>query len=248
MNSTEFEWLYKNFPKRRPALPEAYQALYIDEYKRNRGNHSPKLSLKQKLEQWMHHKVANVTAPKGALLEIGAGTLNHITWEDTTCPYDIVEPFTALFEEKEERTRLRNIYHNIFDISTDTEYSKIFSVAVLEHLINLPKVVAKSALLLSDDGVMINGIPSEGGLLWYLAWRFGTGISFRMRTGLSYTKLMRYEHVNNADEILCVLRIFFNNVQYTRFPLPLLHGSFYTFIHASLPNKRRAQQFLKIDK
>ena len=248
MSHTEFKWLYENFPKCRPLLPAAYQALYVDEYKRNRNTHNSKLDFKQKLEQWMHRQVANAAAPKGALLEIGAGTLNHIKWEDSIHPYDIVEPFTTLFEEKEEVTYLRNIYQNISDISADVEYSKILSVAVLEHLIDLPQVVAKSALLLSNDGIMVNGIPSEGGLLWYLAWRFGTGLSFRIRTGLSYTTLMQYEHVNNADEILRVLHIFFNNVKYKRFPFPLLHGSFYTFVHASSPNKQRAQQFLESSK
>lgn len=244
MRNIEFDWLYKNFPKSRPALPEAYQALYIDEYKRNRGKHNSALDLKQRLEQWMHRQVAKVPAPKGAILEIGAGTLNHMGWENVTRPYDIVEPFTALFEEKKEIARVRNIYQNIFEVPTNAEYSKILSVAVLEHLTDLPEVVAKSALLLSEKGVMVNGIPSEGGLLWYLAWKLSTGVSFRIRTGLSYTKLMQYEHVNKAEEILKVLKFFFKSVHYTRFPLPVLHGSFYTFVHAYSPNKKRAAQFL----
>jgi hypothetical protein len=247
MNDIEFEWLYRNFPKHRPTLPTAYQALYLDEYKRNRDNHNSTLQFKQKLEHWMHRQVANATAPKGALLEIGAGTLNHIRWEDSARPYDIVEPFTSLFEEKEELSHLRNTYKNIFTVPTDARYSKILSIAVLEHLADLPQVIAKSALLLSDNGVMVNGLPSEGGLLWYLAWRLGTGLSFRIRTGLSYTKLMRHEHINNAEEILRVLYIFFDDVRYKRFPLPLLHGSFYTFIQACSPRKQRAQQFLGID-
>lgn len=241
------EWLSEQFPKRRPVLPAAYHSLYTNEYKRNRENPNASLNFKQKLEHWMHRQVANVAAPKGALLEIGAGTLNHLSWEDAARPYDIIEPFTALYEEKEEATQLRNIYQNIFQIPTNVEYSKILSVAVLEHLVDLPQVVAKSALLLSNDGVMVNGIPSEGGLLWYLAWKFGTGVSFRIRTGLSYTKLMQYEHVNTAEEILRVLRVFFADVRYVRFPLNLLHGSFYTFIHATFPKKRQAQEFLEID-
>jgi SAM-dependent methyltransferase len=245
MHNLEFDWLHKNFPKRRPELSPSYAALYINEYKRNRGSDNTMPSFKDRLEQWMHHQVANVTAPKGPILELGAGTLNHLSWEKVDCPYDIVEPFTELYEEKTQLSRLRHIYKSIFEIPPTAIYSKILSVAVLEHVTDLPCVVARCALLLSDDGVMVNGIPSEGGLLWYLAWKFGTGLSFRIRTGLPYTPLMRHEHVNTAKEILRILHIFFGDVKYTFFPLPFLHGSFYIFVRASRPNKRIAEQFLR---
>ncbi len=244
MYNRDFEWLERDFPKSRQKLPLEYEKLYVDEYKRNRDPLESSLNLKQRLEQWMHRQVANVSSPEGATLEIGAGTLNHIQWEKRADAYDIIEPFTALFQGKLELEGIRNIYHSISDVPMQLEYTKILSVAVLEHILDLPTVIARSALLLSDRGVMVNGIPSEGGLLWYLAWRLTTGVSFRLRTGLSYAKLMTYEHVNNATEILKIIQFFFNDVNYSRFPLPWLHGSFYTFVEARSPNKIRAHQFL----
>jgi SAM-dependent methyltransferase len=243
----DFDWLHATFPKQRTVLPAAYQALYEEEYKRNRGCHNSSPDFKQKLEHWMHRQVANTAAPDGAVLEIGAGTLNHVCWEEALRPYDIVEPFTALYEGQSARTRLRNIFQDIGDVPVGMEYSKILSVAVLEHVENLPQLVARTALLLRDDGVMVHGVPSEGGILWYLAWRFGTGLSFSLRTGLSYATLMRHEHVNNVAEIVRVLRIFFADVSCSHFPLPLLHGSFYTCVRMLTPDKERAAAYLEVD-
>jgi hypothetical protein len=243
--NTEFDLLRSRFPKKRQALPSVYETFYEQEYKRNRGYDNATPDLKQKLENWMHRQVSNIQGPEGSILEIGAGTLNHLKWEQESCAYDIVEPFTALYRSQPGRTRLRNIYLEIADIPPTERYTKILSIAVLEHVEDLPHLVARSALLLNNDGVMAHGIPSEGGLLWSLAWRLGTGLSFRIRTGLSYAPLMHHEHINNATEILNVLGTFFDELSYKRFPLPFLHGSFYTCVTLRKPNKHKAALFLE---
>jgi hypothetical protein len=35
------------------------------------------------------------------------------------------------------------------------------------------------------------------------------GIGFRLRTGLDYRRLMRYEHVNSEEDIIAVSEYFF---------------------------------------
>ncbi len=244
MNS-EFDWLYSRFPKKRLVLPEAYKSLYEKEYKRNRGIFNSSINLKKKIESWMHNQVAIEKNLKGAILEIGAGSLNHVNYECKNYKYDIIEPFTALYKGQQACSRIRKIYKNIKDIPLKNRYSKIISIAVLEHIEDLPGLISRSILLLEKDGVMVHAIPSEGGFFWYLGWRFVTGISFRIRTGLSYAPLMRYEHVNNANEIISILNIFFDDVSYKRFPFPFLHGSFYTCITLRKPNKMKAELYLK---
>lgn len=245
MPNSELDWLKSNFPKTRAVLAPEYQAIYEREYKRNRGDAAQTPDFKQRLEHWMHRQVACASAPMGPLLELGAGTLNHLRWEDTRRDYDIVEPFTALYEGSPALARLRNVYRDVSEVPAQNDYAKIVSVAVLEHVADLPGMAARAALALRPDGVMVHGIPSEGGLLWYLAWRFGTGVSFRVRTGLSYAPMMRHEHVNTAREILRVLRVFFATVDCARFPTPLLHASFYTCLCARVPDKARARSFLE---
>ena len=115
---------------------------------------------------------------------------------------------------------------------------------MLEHLTELPYLTARCALMLKEDGILQGGIPTEGGLLWGLAWRTTTSVEFRIRTGLPYGALMKHEHVNTATEIVEVLRYFFASVVIRRFPLPLFHASFYTYVEATGPRIERCQEFL----
>ena len=238
------QWFYTEFPKTRRRLPDAYRAIFVAEYRRNRGIGRPR-GAKERLEGWMHRQIAEAGGRRGPVLELGAGGLNHLRWEPPGEAYDIVEPFAELYEGQPGLPRIRTAYRAIEEIPRDRAYRRIISVATLEHVLDLPALVARSALLLTPDGTFASGIPSEGGLLWYLAWRFGTGPSFRWRTRLDYGVLMRHEHVNTAAEVLEVTRGFFGTVLVRRFPTPWHHGSLYAALTASRPRSDLAASFLQ---
>jgi trans-aconitate methyltransferase len=136
-----------------------------------------------------------------------------------------------------------HFYDDIRDVSPHERYDKIISIAVLEHLTELPDIVAMCAQRLAPGGAFAAGFPTEGGLAWYSAWRFGTGTAYRMRTGLSYAPLMRHEHVNDAREIESVVRLFFRTVERRRFPLPLFQASLYTVLTARDPDLPACEQW-----
>lgn len=179
------------------------------------------------------------------MLEIGAGTLNHVAFEPEHIPYDIVEPFTALYIDHPLKSRLRHIYQNIRDVPEKSRYQRIFSIAALEHLTELPFCLAQSGCLLETDGIFQAGIPAEGGLLWGLAWRCSTGLAYRLRTGLDYKTLIRHEHINTAQEILALVRYFFKNVKVKFFPLPSFHFSVFLYIEATQPDAARCREYIK---
>jgi hypothetical protein len=237
-------WFYTRFPKTRPSLPDAYRAIFIAEYRRNRGIGRPR-GAKERLESWMHRQIAKSGGPRGPILELGAGGLNHLPWEPSGEAYDIVEPFAELYAGQSELPRIRRVYRSIEEIPRAHSYRRIISIATLEHVLDLPALVARSVLLLTPDGTFASGIPSEGGLLWYLAWRFGTGPSFWWRTRLDYGVLMRHEHVNTADEILEVAGRFFDTVAVRRFPTPWHHGSLYAAFEGTGPRVDAAASFLQ---
>jgi hypothetical protein len=153
------------------------------------------------------------TTSGGATLEIGAGTLNQLPYEPSTAPYDVVEPFVALYRDSPHRSRVRNLYAAIEDVPAENRYDRVTSIATFEHVCALPAMVARAAAVLNPGGVLRAAIPSEGTLLWGLAWRCTTGLEFRMRHGLDYGVMMRYEHVNTAAEIEAVLRERFQSVR-----------------------------------
>ncbi len=226
--------LLRTYPRTRPPLPEAQRRIYEAEYRLNRTGARPVEGLAKRLERWMHRRVAE-GAGEGPVLELGAGTLNHLSFEGEIGEYDIVEPFAALYSDRPERARIRDAFADIADVPGDRRYRRILSVAALEHVPDLPDVLARAGLLLAENGHFQAGIPSEGGLLWGLGWRLTTGVSYRLRTGQDYGRLMRHEHLSRAPEIIALVRHFFGEVSIRRFPLPAHHLSLYVYLSARRP-------------
>jgi SAM-dependent methyltransferase len=236
--------LIDSYPRKRSILPPHQATIFAEQYKINREGGAAIENLAQRLEAWMHRKVAG--AQSGSTLEIGAGTLNQLKYEVSGQPYDVIEPFKALYVGKAELKRIRHVYDDIADVPLEAHYERITSVAVLEHLTDLPRQLASAALLLAPGGVFQAGIPSEGGLLWWIGWRFSTGLSYYFRTGQNYGNVMRHEHVNSAPEIIALVRHFFADVRISRFPLPFHHASFYAYLEARAPRLDRARALLAL--
>ena len=204
-----------DFPKKRIELPEAFQKMYTQHYLSNREGKYKTTSLSQKLESWMHKMIAaDVVAGNLSLstLEIGAGTLNQLRYEPTHDAYDIVEPFKESFEGTPLIKKVRTIYNDINDV-VNIKYDRITSIATFEHIMDLPFVVAKAALLLNENhGHLRVAIPNEGRIMWKLG-TLVTGYEFKRKYGLDYQVLMKYEHVNTANDIEAVLNFFFESVK-----------------------------------
>ncbi len=233
------------FPKIRPALSPKEEAVHATLMKRNRERLTLFTRVSDFLESWMHRRVSKGTQlpPGHHLLEIGAGTLNHIPYEPAEVVYDVVEPSTNMYDDKTGHDRVRAFYANTGDIDNAQRYDRIITIAALEHMTDLPANVAKSGLLLNDGGVFRAGIPSEGGLIWGLSWRL-IGLDLFIRTRHNWAEHMRHEHVNTASEIISVVEYFFDRVTVRRFPLPFHHLSFYAAIDARQPNRERCAAYL----
>jgi hypothetical protein len=237
--------MLKNFPKKRPPLPAAYQEIYDAHYKENREGGSNAAGLAQKLERWMHRCVAADTKrpPVPATLEVGGGTLNHLEHEPGTDIYDVVEPFKYLYETSPHRSGVRHFYDDIAEIPDGTKYGRIISIATFEHIEDLPSVVARCGLLLDEGGSLRVAIPSEGTILWKLGYTLTTGAEFKKRYGLDYEVLMRHEHVNTAREIEEVLRYFFTGVKRKVFGIAA-ELSIYQYFECRDPDLDRCREFI----
>ena len=237
--------MFSQFPKQRTPLPPEYAAIYLQHYRNSREGNSQILSLAQRMERWMHKKVAQdvIDSSPKSTLELGAGNLNQLPYEPRSRPYDIVEPFRELYESSPQLDQVRNVYPDIAEIPSENRYQRITSIAVLEHVENLPELVARSALLLNEGGSFRAGIPSEGTILWRLGWQLTTAVDFRARHGLDYKVLMQYEHVNTAAEIEEVLRYFFGVTQRSVFGL-MRSLSFYQFFACSQPRLDRCLDYV----
>ncbi len=236
--------VFENYPKKRFELPKEYKDVYEEQYKRNRNGEYAAASASQKVEEWLHRQVAKDVSNDDSkrTLEIGAGTLNQLKHEQTK-DYDIVEPFTSLFEDSPYLNRINNIYKDISEVSFSQKYDRITSVATFEHILNLPEVVAKSCLLLEENGSLRTSIPNEGTWLWTLGWRATTGFAYKRKYGLDYGIMMKHEHCNNADEVEEILNYFYGKNKVSVFGL---NKSFalYRFYESTDPNISRAKKYL----
>jgi hypothetical protein len=231
-----------SYPRKRPPLTPAHQKIYVTDYKQNRQGSRAVDGLVQKVEAWMHHQIA--TQSSGDVLELGAGTLNHVRYEEKAAAYDIVEPFTELYKDNSQLSKVRTIYGSLSAIPPSNKYSRVISTATLEHMTNLPFEIALSAEHMDTHGIFQASIPSEGGFLWWLGWRCTTGISYWLRNRLNYGVIMRHEHINKAEEIIELLGYVFEKIKIKRFPTPFHTLSLYTYIEATKPRTDRVRHIL----
>lgn len=236
--------MFENYPKERIELPLEFQKIYTEHYKKNREGETSASSLAQKMEAWLHRKVAKDVKDinNKSTLEIGAGTLNQLIYEDTK-PYDIIEPFSELYINSKFKNRINKVYKDIDEISDLNKYDRITSVATFEHITDLPKVVAKTCIHLNEDGTLRASIPNEGTFLWKLGYKLTTGIEFKFKYGLDYSILMNYEHVNTAKEIEQVLNYFYGKVKCSCFGINR-RIAFYRFYECSEPRVEIAEEYL----
>ena len=237
--------MFEEFPKKRIELPEKFKKIYLSHYQKNRSGATFATFFSRKMERWMHRKAAADIQPNKQVstLEIGAGTLNHLAYENCNA-YDIVEPFKELYINSPDLKKVRKVYNDVEEINSANKYDRIVSIAMFEHVLDLPKIVAKIGLLLNENGTLRVAIPNEGSFLWKLGWKLTTGIEYKIKYGLDYGILMKYEHINSANEIESVLNYFYKKVKCSYFGLSK-KISFYRFYECTDPDLEKANDFLK---
>lgn len=231
--NNEYVEILKKFPKKRIFLNDKYKEIYKQHYSNNRAGNGISNFLSQYMESWMHRKVSSIDGKN--ILELGAGNLNHLKYEKNFNNYDIVEPFVDLYKDNYELSKIRNKFKSLDEIDNG-RFDKIISIATLEHLEDLPKEIMICKRLLDKDGIFQVAVPCEGEFAFKLGWKLTTGIAFRLKYNLDYSKLIQYEHLNNLNEIKIVLENNFKILKFERSPiiLPIKNFSFYAYFECKI--------------
>ena len=238
--------LLKKYPKKRTKLSLNLKKIFKNEYKANRENR-----INTFFEKWMHKNILSIKNNSNTkTLEIGAGTLNHLFYENLKKNdlYDVIEPKKFLFQKNALRKKLNKVYSCITKVP-NKKYDRIISCATLEHLIDLPKFLTVSAFKLRNKhSFHSHSIPCEGYLSWTIANRFISGFIFKLRTGCDYNELMEHEHVNDYDEIYKTIKFFYKkvNVNYSNPLFSSPQSSFYANISFSKPKLDICKKYLKL--
>lgn len=232
---TEVDRVLGSYPRLRIPLSDKNQLIYNKHYKENRSSSGLVNRLRAWQESWMHKTVADAptTMSEDRILEIGAGNLNHIRWESSYLKYDIVEPKEFLYINEDSKALVDECYSSISELPANNYYTKIVSIACLEHVADLPALISSVKCHLDEGGIFMASVPCEGEALWYLAWRFITGPIYRLKYWSSYSNVMRHEHINSLADVETVLRFYFKNVSTKSYPFDIKNLRLYTTFSCS---------------
>lgn len=150
------------------------------------------------------------------VLEIGPGTLEHIQhWAGLPAEYIIADVRADLLETAEKQLQKHDVSYTKILLDRQKDLSEYFeagsfdiivSFYSLEHLHPLDTYLSDILELLKPGGLLVGGIPCEGGLGWGLGRFVTTRRWFKKHTSINPDKLICWEHPNFADTILNSLR------------------------------------------
>ena len=209
-------------------LPSKYKKIYKEHY----IDYASKESLFRKIiylfESWYHRKAGEIYPNAKKILDVGAGSLSHLTFESNYQIYDIVEPKEYLLKHSKLKIlKISNRYLDLKNIPKDNQYDKILSIMVLEHVRDLDNHLKEISNKLTDSGLFVIEMAAQDDFLYWLSWRCSTGLFFCIRHGLDYGVLMRYERINSYDEIIINLKRYFSIKEIKSFPFNLRNFRIY---------------------
>jgi len=206
------------WPKERPVLTDAQQAIYRD------WNADFLGSLKPGRFGWISrfdHVFAMRSAGSGLrTLEIGAGTGTHL-------PYEPLGDYVALDGSEDLASRIP-LRPGLEVVVADCErplpyeanyFDRVLAIHILEHLYDLPTTLEEVARVLRPDGVFSVVIPCQGGRGYTVGQWITTKRMFERRYKTPYRWLIGYDHCNTAREVMAELNRHFRLRRRTFWPL-----------------------------
>jgi len=144
------------------------------------------------------------------ILEIGPGALPHLPFlRGTPSVYIVVDRHPDMIELARQRLDAAE-----FPIDVRTSLPSpgeiepvdiVISFYSLEHLHPIDDYVRRLAELLKPRGLLVGGIPAEGGLAWGLGRYVSTRRYIKRHSSANPDKILCWEHPNVAEAVLTSL-------------------------------------------
>jgi SAM-dependent methyltransferase len=210
------------WPKARPELSAKQRAVMDDWYVQWLGEELPgPFGL---IDRFNHTYALRSASPGVRTLEVGPGNGSHLRFEKLAeqREYVALELRESLSRQiGTENPKVRVVVGDCQQTLefADDYFDRVLAIHVLEHLDNLPAALREIRRVLKPDGLFSVVIPCEGGLGYSLGRKVTSQRKFEKRYSMPYDWMIRYDHINQAREVLHELRSGFVVVHRTFFPL-----------------------------
>lgn len=146
------------------------------------------------------------------ILEIGCGYCHHLKYAtnkyNNYIGLDIREDF--LKEVRKRYPEISVITGDAKKIPFNSEqFDVVLSIYNLEHIKDLDLCFLEIKRILKKDGIIIVGLPLEGGFLYNLGREFTTKPYMEKKYKIDYDAIIKYEHCNEIWDILPLLKKYF---------------------------------------
>lgn len=205
---------------------QAWLAVYMDFYR-----DTQKSGVGKRVNDAGYAMLRQVDLTGKQVLEIGPGMLPHSTfWRGKPAHYtvaDIKDEFLegalrVLEQAGVPATGIRSSADRI--AQPDAAFDVVVSFYSLEHIVRLDAFVAEIHRVLRPGGLLVGGIPCEGGLAWVLGRYLTSRRYIKQHHAFDPDKIICWEHPNFAGRVLGHLDSCFaaERKDFWPFRLPLL--------------------------
>lgn len=171
--------------------------------------------------------MAHVDLTDRVVLEIGPGEIRHaVNWKGRPSHVHLVDIDEDMAGRGAEVLSGLGVPHDVQLLDDDHRLplpdgsvDVVVSFYSLEHIWPLGPTLAEITRVLVPGGLLVGGIPTEGGLAWGLGRLLTSRRWLRRNTTIDPDKLICWEHPNLADEIVDQLDAQFERQLLRRWPL-----------------------------
>ncbi len=191
-------------------------------------NNTQQKGVGDRVSRMAYSVVRRVNFAGKKVLEIGPGVIRHLQYinekpkEYALC--DINQDFLEIAAKQLKNSKIP--FKKILNCESeehrlpfeDKSIDIIISFNSLEHLYPLDSYLLEMKRVLSNSGLIVGGIPCEGGLAWGIGRFLTTRRYVHKKYGINYDKIICWQHPNFADFILQRLDNHFNRKYLKRSP------------------------------
>lgn len=197
----------------------------------------------KKSHEWSERRFSRSdTFPR--VLEVGSGTGVHLRFvEHSFDEYWVTDVNPPMLEKVSRRDQTEvnrgKVITSREDASklsfADGSFDRLIAAHVLEHLYRPHDVLREWARVLRPGGTLSIVLPCDPGI----AWRFGRYVGSRgkfVKAGIDYDYWMAREHVNPINNLVSLIRFYFDDIREDWLPLrvPSIDLNLFYIAHISV--------------